>query len=264
MTIDVSALAPEARAHYRILGERVTTRDTLAQADMTILAFVRFGVEVSDNGYGLEDHTHLSDTRDTLLQRHTDRSDAMGASQLAGVTYSVALRGAKDERMCVRTLLNTCVTPLRDTGKLQDAQRVESLLKQTSAAPDDGALLDHMKRLHVMVNEPVLAPLIAGRGGPGIIARLQSARDSLLLAIRVHAANPEVSAVSEERNILDGIIVVNTRNAYAAARVAARRLGQPAIANAFKLVHLRKTRNAPVEDVDPGDDQDEPDTDPSE
>lgn len=258
MTIDVSALAPEARAHYRILGERVTTQATLAQADLTILAFGRFGVQVTDSGYGSEDHGQLSDTRDTLLQRHTDRSDAMGASKLAGVTYSVALRGAKDERMCVRTLLNTCVTPLRDTGKLQDAQRVLSLLKQTSAAPDDHILLDHMKRLHAMVTEPVLAPLIAGRGGPGAIVRLQTARDNLLLAIRDHAGNPEVSAVSEERNILDGIIVVNTRNAYAAARVAARRLGQPPIAAAFKLIHLRKTRNTPVEDVDPDDDQDEP------
>jgi hypothetical protein len=115
-----------------------------------------------------------------------------------------------------------------------------------------------MKRLHGMVNEPVLAPIIAGRGGPGIITRLQTARDNLLLAIRDYAGNPDVSAVSEERNILDGIIVVNTRNAYAAARIAARRLGQPAIASAFKLVHLRKTRNTPVEDVDP----DEPGTEP--
>lgn len=250
MTIDVSALAPEARAHYLLLGERVTTPNALAQADKTIRAFVRFGAEVTDNGYGPDDHAYLSDTRDTLLARHTDRSEAMGVSKMAGVTYDVAERNAKDERLSGRSLLNTCVTPLRDTGKLQEAQRIQTLLKQTSAAPTDDVLLDHLKRMHLMLNEPFLVPLITGRGGPSIIARLQTARDNLLAAIRDDAAHPDVSAVSEERNILDGIIVVNTRNAYAAARVAARRLGQPAIATAFKLVHFRRS-NTPIVDDEP-------------
>ena len=258
MIIEVASLAPEAREHYRVRGERVTTADAVAQAHKTMGAFHRYGAQVTEDGYGPEDYGRLSDAADTLLERHTDRSDAMDASKLTGVTYHAALRGAKNGRQSVRTLFNTCIPPLRDNGKLQEVARIESLLKQTRAAPDDNTLIDHLKRLQAMLNEPMLAPLIATRGGAGIGARLQTSREALMAAIRDRAAHPDVAAASEERNIIEGIIVVNTRNAYAAARIAARRLGQPAIANEFKLIHFRSsTRTSPVED-EPG--TDEPET----
>lgn len=258
MLIHVSSLAPEAREHYRVLGERVATPDAVAQANKTLRAFEHFGVQVSEHGYGVDDHGRLSDAHETLLARHTDRSGAMDASKLAGVTYSAALRGAKHERQSARTLCNTCISPLRDEGKVQDAQRLETLLKQTKAAPDDNTLLDHIKRLQAILAEPALMPLFATRGGPSISARLETSRVTLLGAIRDRAAHPDVSVASEERNIIEGIIVVNCRNAYAAARVAARRLGQPHIANEFKLVYFRSnTRSAPAGDEPENDDQPE-------
>lgn len=245
MPIDVSTLPAESREGYLELGRRVTTANSLAQANKTILAFGRFGVEVTAHGYGTDDDARLSDARDTLLERHSDRSDAKGASKVSMGTYLTALSGAKQERLSVRTLLTSCISPLRDGGNLADANRVRSLLDQTSAAIDDTTLLDHMKRLHAMLNEPMLESYIATRGGPGMIVRVISARESLIAAMRERAANPEVSALSDERDILDGIIVTLTRNAARAARVAARRLGQPAIAQEFKLIHFRSRASAP-------------------
>jgi hypothetical protein len=263
MIIELASLSPEAREHYRIRGERVTTSDAVAQAHKTMGAFRLFGVQVAEDGYGPEDHERLSDATDTLLERYTDRSEALDASKLSGITYHTARRGARQGRQSARTLFNTCIAPLRDTGKLQEVARIESLLKQTRAAPDDNALIDHLKRLHAMLNEPMLEPYVAGRGGASISARLQSSREAFMAAIRERAAHPDVAATSEDRNIIEGIIVVNCRNAYAAARIAARRLGQPAIANEFKLVYLRSsTRTTPVEDEpatgEPG--TDEPET----
>jgi hypothetical protein len=248
MPVDVSTLPPESREVYLDLGRRVTTPNTLAQANKTIRAFTKFGAEVTLHGYGPDDDAHLSDTRDTLIDRFTDGSDAKGASKLAAGAYVTARRDAKDERQSVRTLLTGCVPRLRDAGNVVDAKRLQSLLEQTSRAPNDTALLDHMKRLHALLGEPVLEPLIVNRGGPDMLLRIERSRNSLLSAIRERGGNPEVSALSDERDILDGIIVTLTRNAARAARVAARRLGQPAIAQEFKLVYFRATRNGSVED----------------
>lgn len=251
MPVDVSALSPESRKIYLGLGRRVTTPNALAQANKTLGAFVLYGAEVTEEGYGPDDDSHLSDTRDTLIERYTDRSDAKGASKVAKVNYLKAVREAKQDRLGARNLLTSCVLPLRDGGNLSDAQRIQSLLDDTSAAPDDTTLLDHMKRMHATLIEPVLVPLIAGRGGPGLTVRLETSRDKLLAAIRERAAHPEVSALSDERDILDGIIVSLTRNAARAARVAARRLGQPAIAKEFELVYFRSTRSIPADGDEP-------------
>lgn len=246
--VDVSTLPPESREVYLDLGRRVTTPNALAQANKTIRAFVRFGAEVTLHGYGPDDDSHLSDARDTLIQRFTDGSDAKGASKLATGTYHEARRDAKDERESVRALLTSCVSRLRDSGNLADAKRLQVLLDQTSSAPNDTALLDHMKRLHAVLSEPVLEPLIINRGGPDMLVRIDRSRNFLLSAIRERGGHPEVTALSDERDILDGIIVTLTRNAARAARVAARRLGQPAIAQEFKLVYFRSTRGGGIED----------------
>jgi hypothetical protein len=250
MPVDVSALPPESREVYLDRGRRVTTPNTLAQANKTIRAFIRYGAEVTADGYGPEDDAHLSDTRDTLIARFTDGALARDASKLVTVDYVSARRDAKDDRESGRTLLTSCLARLRDGGNLQDAKRVQNLLEQTSAAADDTTLIDHLSRLHGMITDPALTPLITTRGGPGLIGRIQNSREALLTAMHQRVGHPDVSALSDERDILDGIIVTLTRTAARAARVAARRLGQPAIASEFKLVYLRAGRNGVIEDGD--------------
>jgi hypothetical protein len=243
MPVDVSALSPESCEVYLELGRRETTANTLAQANKTEGAFARWGVQVTEDGYGPEDDAHLSDTRDTLITRFTDGSNAKGASKLATADYLSARRDAKDDRQSVRTLLSSCLPRLRDGGSIQDAKRVQSLLEQTSVAASDNVLIDHMARLGAMITEPALVPLIVTRGGPGLIVRINNSREALLAAIRQRASQPEVSALADERDILDGIIITLTRNAARAARVTARRLRLPAIAQEFKLVYFRTTRS---------------------
>ena len=248
MPVDVSTLPLEACEHYLELGRRETTHNTLAQANKTIRAFAQWGVQVTQDGYGPEDDAHLSDTRDTLIARFTDGSNAKDASKVATVDLLKARRDAKNDRQSARSLLSSCVPPLRDRGDVQDARRVGSLLEQTSTFEHDIALVDHLSRLHDMISEPVLVPLIVNRGGPGLIVRTRNSRENLLVALRERAGHPGVTALANERDILDGIIITLTRNAARAARAASRRLGLPAIAQDFKLVYFRATRNGAVDD----------------
>jgi hypothetical protein len=257
MPVDVSALSPESCEHYLELGRRESTANTLAQANRTIGAFARWGAQVTEDGYGSEDDAHLSDTRDTLIARFTEGSDARGASKLATADHVSARRNAQDDRQSVRTLLSSCLARLRDGGNIADAKRVQSLLEQTSTVTGDTALIDHMARLGAMIREPALVPLIVSRGGPGLIVRVQNSREALLAALRQRASQPEVSALADERDILDGIIITLTRTAARAARVTSRRLRLPAIAQEFKLVYFRTTRSGAA------DNGGEPTTDPA-
>jgi hypothetical protein len=239
MPVDVSALSPESREHYLQLGRRETSHNTLAQANKTIGAFAHWGAQVTEDGYGPEDDAHLSDTRDTLLDRFTDGSNARGATKVATVDLVMARRDARGDRRSARSLLSSCVPPLRDRGNVQDARRVQSLLEQTSSVEHDTALIDQLTRMHDIISEPVLVPLMAGRGGPGLIVRIQRSRENLVAALRERAGHTGGTALANERDILDGIIITLTRNAARAARAASRRLGLPAIAQDFKLVYFR-------------------------
>jgi hypothetical protein len=92
-----------------------------------------------------------------------------------------------------------------------------------------------------------------GRASGQIAQRLTDARDELLACDYENAAHPEVAATAENRTLLCGIAITLVRSANAAARVAARRLGQPAIAVAFKLVHLEPPRRKRAAAAPPAD-----------
>lgn len=80
-------------------------------------------------------------------------------------------------------------------------------------------------------------------------------------SMRQRAATPEISAVADERDIHDGIIVSLARAARNAGRAAARELGQPAIEVAFRLTHLTP-RSARDPERDTPDLPEDPATDP--
>lgn len=242
MAIDIDAIAPKAREKYLAIGERYATPDVLAQADKTLLALIKYGTMLVAFGFGTNDGLRLVERRDTLLEHSTNHLQVSGNRKNNRKSYLTVLRQSKDARLSVRTVLDLTGDDLLESGNDEAAKPIRTVLDDTSAEAEDAALLDQLKALHAVLAAPVLEPIIITRGGVEILGRLTAAQADLRTVLRGRADDPEGPAASEIRDILDGMVVTSVRAARAAARVAARAYGQPAIARAFKLDQLRPSR----------------------
>ncbi len=258
MAIDLDSIAPKARERYLAIGERYATADVLAQADKTLLALIKYGVMLVVFGYGNNDAQRLTERRDALLEHFTNHLQDSGTRKNNRKSDLTVLRQAKDARLSVRTVLDLTGDDLLEIGNDQAAKPIRTVLDDTSAEAEDAALLDQLKALNFVLVGPVLEPIIATRGGVEILGRLTAAQNDLRTVLRGRADDPEGPAASEIRDILDGMVVTSVRAARAAARVAARAYGQPAIARAFKLDCLRPARYTTAPDETP----ELPETDP--
>lgn len=252
MPFDIETLTADECLRYLSVGRRYATEDVLAQADKTRLGYNMYGHLLVVHGVGPDEGTLLVEVVDMLRESDGGHIQVTDARKFLSMTYEGAKRLAKDERINGRTLTSMCISPLNRANETELAQRATLVLQQTSRCDTDKQLIDQMKTLHDLLSVPALAPIIANRGGPTILAGLASARTTLLAAVQARAGKPEVTAASQRRDILDGVVVTLCRAARDASQVAARRLGQPAIAAAFKLDLLARSRTStpaePVED----------------
>jgi hypothetical protein len=242
MAIDIDSMAPGAREKYLAIGKRYATQDVLAQADKTLLGLTKYGLLLIVFGFGTNDAQRLAERRDALLEHFTNHLQDSGNRKNNRKSYLTLLRKAKDARLSVRTILDLTGDDLLESGNDQAAKPIQTVLDDTSAEAEDAALLDQLKALYSVLATPVLEPIIATRGGVEILGRLTAAQTDLRSVLPGRADDPEGPAASEIRDILDGMVVTSVRAARAAARVAARAHGQPAIARAFKLDCLRPSR----------------------
>jgi hypothetical protein len=250
MPFDIGSLTPQERTRYRALGQQYATADVLAQASKSLNAYELYGHLLAALGFGADDGGLLFERRGFLRESDTGHIQAVDDRRFLGKTYQTVKRDALDERLSARTLASMSISPLNKANQPELAQRAELVLQQTSNVTGDKQLVDQLNTLHEVLTAPALATIIATRGGPGIIAGLQTTRDALIGAMQARAGKPEVASAAEYRDILDGAVIVLCRAARDASRVAARRHGQPAIAAAFKLDLLRRSRShAPT---DPG------------
>ena len=241
MAIDIESLAPRARERYLALGPRYPATAVLDQANATLLGLEHHGPALLSHGFGLADARRLQDVRDALLAYLTTRTQARAGRAASRSNHASARRNARQERRCARAVLELAVGDLLEAGA--DAWLVpHTALQTTRRLSSNDALPVQMDTLYQALSHAAVAPVVAERGGAEIAQRLSDARDELLACNYENAAHPEVAATAENRNILCGIAITLVRSANAAARVAARRLGQPAIAVAFKLVHLEPPR----------------------
>jgi hypothetical protein len=259
MAVDIDAIAPKARERYLAIGERYAAPDVLAQGDKTLLGLSIYSEALVPFGFGLDDGSRLTERREALLEHVTSRTQSEGIRKVGKLIFDMALQHAKDVRVSARTVLGVTCDIMLEAGDDTNAQPLVTVLSQTRRQPSDVLLLDQLKALHPVLAAPVLAPLIAPRGGPAILERLIAAQTSLRDVLRGRASDPERTGANEHRHILNGMVVASARSAHAASRVAARSLGQPAIAHAFKLDLLRRTRSStqPVDET-----PEVPETDP--
>jgi hypothetical protein len=253
MPFDIESLTAEECVQYLVVGRQYATEDVLAQADKTMLGYRHYGHLLVAHGVGPDEGALMGELVGLLRETDGGHIQVVDARKLLNKTYDEAKRTAKDERINGRTLTSMCISPLNRANQGELARRATLVLEQTSRVDTDKQLIDQMKTLHDLLSVPDLAPVIANRGGPTILAGLASARTSLLAAVQERAGKPEVAAAAQRRDILDGAVVTLCRAARDASRVAARRLGQPAIAAAFKLDLLRRSRSSTPAEPDEGD-----------
>jgi hypothetical protein len=259
MPIDIPSLSPQSRGRYLVLGRRYTSADTLAQAHKTLLAHAKYGLLLVPFGFGMGDAQRLGEARDLLHACKVDRTQVVGDSHALRNTHVTARRKARNERRCARSVLELALDTLLESGDDDTANLVQVALKQTaSATVTDQELLEQLDVLDDVLDNAQVAEVIADRGGPAIVQRLGDVITGLTTSVRQRAAKPDLSAVADERDILDGIIVSLARAARNAARITARELGQPAIEVEFRLTHLRSrpasepALNEPPPSSDPG------------
>jgi hypothetical protein len=257
MPLDIDGLAPVARGRYLILGSRYKSSQTIAQANKTLMGCSRHGPDLVEFGFGADDEQTLSEAREQLIAQEADGVLAGSARRDVSETYTDACKQGRHARLRGRTLLANAVFKLLDAGDEDTGRTVRTVLHETRSARNEADLPAQLKALGTAMQLPPVATVLTTRGGPTTLLRLGAAEQTLAAALRDRAAQSPVTASSERRDILDGLIVTLTRAAYAAARLAARARKQPSIAAEFRLTHLEPSRGSGTPTTDA------PDTDPA-
>lgn len=251
MALDIDGMSPEAQAFYLAIGERYTTPDVLAQADMSMHGLELYGPLLVPCGFGEEDAQDMSEAREE--QRAQESSGAQTATDRKATTLNAAdvIDEAKQRRQDAITIIKGTQRVARQRGNKAAMALVKGALSKTGALADDSALPAHLSVLQATLEDPAMVELVAGRGGPQCAIDLAAMQPAVRAALSDRTSHPATTAAAQRRDILDGILVTLARQARAAARRAARKHGQPAIAAAFELIHLepRRTRKAPSTDV---------------
>jgi hypothetical protein len=240
MSVDIEAMSPEARAHYRRIGARYTTQDVLAQADMTMHGLSLYGPLLIPCGFGDEDAQDFAAGREDLRAQESDGGLVATDRKVISQNASDTLDKAKLRRQASITILTSALRVLRQRGNTTAMALVQKTLKETGALDEDAQLPTHLALLQAALEDPAVAEVVASRGGPASAIELTALQPAVRTAKSDRTEHPALAAAAERRDILDGFVVTLARTARDASRIAARLHGQPAIAAAFELVHLRR------------------------
>ena len=247
MTIDINNMSPQAKLYYINLGKCYGSNDTLAQADVTLGALAIYGAALSAFGFSPGDTQKLEDARDSLLVAGVTRKSAeTGAVQKRNAKQSAVTDG-KTERATARSILVGARRDLHESNAAEAVTAVEAidaaLEKSASSGGCHAELGKQLSILRDTLSNAVIAGACVSRGGPSAVTGLAAAIDAVNgVSTATKRGTPEET---ERLDLFDGIIVELTRSARKASRVAARKVGSPAMASAFMLVHFSNaTRSA--------------------
>jgi hypothetical protein len=237
MPIDFDSMAPDARRAYIQTGERYGSEDTLQQADATLEGCGKYGQVIRRFGFGGGDEGDLKDARQALLDAGVQRAGASASRSKARSGFRDTQRRGKDDRQAARSVLTGARDSLAHSvlPEAADAvRRIASALEKTAVTGSSvTTLIEQLTLLKNTLADPTVAAAAQERGGPEASIDLTAAISALGTATRPAKRGTPVE--TERLNFYDGIIVEKARLARKAARAAARKLGQPAIAAAFAL-----------------------------
>ena len=257
MPLDLNAFPPVVRAKQIRLGEQFGSRDTLAQANQTITAYLAYGASLKGGFIG-GDNQRLTDARDLLVEAGVGREAARGDKKVTSRAYTDAVKSAQAARLTARSILTGLHDDFDESADpaAPDTSRViGTALKQTAIASDEAEPL--AKQLDALANTlklPSVAPTAAGREGPAAVLELTAAAAALRKADQDDAGVRGTPAETQRLDQIDGIIVRLVRRARKEALAVSRATGNPALAEAFKLDKLYQSR-APSSREDDGEEE---------
>lgn len=255
MALNIDAISPKARAEYIRVGRWWGSKDTLAQANDTLRAIDMHGAAIAAFGFSIEDGKRLALARDALQDAGVGRTIAEATKKVTSRAYLDAMREAKNARLSARSVLANVERVLRE----QEGADAESALRELgsvlaktqSAGADDEALARQLELLAEAFRRPLIGREAETRGGTLSLRELEAAIHTLRESAQARVTKPGTPSETEQLDLLDGIIVSLARAARRAARLAAVRLGSPALAKAFELSRLYATRTKPTNEAAP-------------
>jgi hypothetical protein len=245
MPLDLDAIAPAARARQIKLGQGFSSQDTLDQANQTLLALAEHGAILTQYGFVAKDTQQLTDARDLLVAAGVGREAAHGKNKVTSQTLADALTNGQSSRLRARVILTGVQEDLEDSGTADAERMVKAALQQTSTTPDTAeGMATQLDLLTETLRRAEISELANERGAITAIAGLIMAGSGLRNADQSRPAGRGTPAETQRLDQIDGIIVRLTRRARKVAVVAARDLGNPALAHAFRLDKLYRTRGS--------------------
>jgi hypothetical protein len=254
MAIDLSTIPEPLRKKLIKLGEQYGSQDTLDQANQTLGAYAKHAKALP--GFTAKDAKRLEEARDALLAAGVGRDAVKGTKKATGKAYVEAVRQAQAARLSARALLASAHEDLEESsapGAREAEGKASSALALTRVGPTKAEpLAQQLAQLVAAFKDPGVAA--ACEGAAEAIGALEAATQTLRQADQTDVARQGTPAETETLDLLDGVIVRLTRRARRAAGAAARLGGNPALAQAFQLDKLYRSKGgAPPKDDDDGD-----------
>ena len=235
----LNALPKRLREEYLRIGVTYSSDRTLAVANQHINGLVEHPGKLK--GVSAQTVGRLTWARDRLVESGVGRTEKRIGQAALAERVAQAIKTGKLERADLRVILEASVGALLLLGTVDgdaEADHVEKVLAGTSRAADDaGPLADQLQVLGNTLARPAVRAVVED----DVDAELAEARraEQALRALDAQRAAPAGTPEETQRlDLLDGMVVTLVRQIARSAKAAARRLGDPALADVFSLEAL--------------------------
>jgi hypothetical protein len=239
--MDLSSLSAAAKLLFTKTGRRHATDDVLAQIGLAKAGWAKFGAALPREGFSQGDFDAMVAHAAAQQASYDGREETQRDKQLARRSERDIAREAKAVRRdCAQLARAThdALAPIAPTSLNEDLAALDLAASASSSGADLTRLRDQLRAFDAAFARPALTADLDARGGVEVRADLARVLPELDAAIAALALPRGVADLTEQLDLVDGVLIHYARAARRAARAAARRAGQPAIADAFALTHL--------------------------
>jgi len=244
----LAALTPEARLEAIDVGSQFNKDEVLSQISVTQAAYARSGAELAQHGFNAEDATELGELGDAVRNATDERVGANLTTRAGRVAYRLLVTQAKGAvKNGISVLRNLAATVARKPDPANPTAAAQLTAALALAGPVGRSYARISDQLAVVLkafNEVAIAKVGENRGGPEATAKLEQARRALDAGRPANLAANGTPAETQAQNLMEGLAVQYLRAARKAARAAADRLGDPALAKAYELQLLYTSDSA--------------------
>lgn len=248
MTIDtiLSSLSPEARLEAIEVGAQFNKDEVLSQIALTRAAFAINGAALGRHGFTAEDAAELADVEGAIRGASEGRTDASLEGRASRLAFKQTVSGAKAGVKAATALLRnlgSAVARRPDPDNPEASPKLGAVLAAVGpVGRSPSRIAAQVELLLSALSEPSIAKVGEARGGPEAKAQLEAAQRALEEGRLVRAGSTGTPRETQAQNLLEGLAVQYLREARKAARAAADRLGDPALARAYELTALYAAR----------------------